>query len=166
MLLLPMLMWAPIMFIYGYKFRDAAAMSFKLISGKKLFWSLFLPMLICAGIQLLVGFLQVHAAIAVAVNFAVFLFTNVYTTVFTMIAFYEISGLDRRDIEPYKRALLQVPPPPLATDEKQASDEKSPPVDKKIKKQSAKPKTEQKPKKQNGKPKAGQKPETEDSHVL
>lgn len=106
LIIIPMLIWAPIMFIYGYKFRDAAALSFKLISGKKLFWGLFLPMLICAGLQLLIGFLQVHAAIACAVSFVVFLFTNVYVTVFTMIAFYDISDLDRRDVEPYKNLPL------------------------------------------------------------
>lgn len=149
MLLLPMLMWAPIMFIYGYKFRDAAALSFKLISRKKLFWSLFLPMLICAGIQLLVGFLQVHVAIAYAVNFVIFLFTNVYTTVYTMIAFYEISGLDRRDIAPYKRAILQASPAPAPIEE-QEKNVQAPTADKKVKKQSAKPKSQQKPKKEDG----------------
>lgn len=150
LLLLPMLMWAPITFIYGYKFRDAAALSFKLISRKKLFWSLFLPMLVCAGVQLLVGFLQVHAAIAYAVNFVVFLFTNVYTTVYTMIAFYDISGLDRRDIEPYKRALMQISPAPAVAETEDRS-EKAPAADKKkTKKASAKPKTQPKPTKEDG----------------
>ncbi|MDE6200771.1 MAG: hypothetical protein K2M47_02665 [Clostridiales bacterium] len=150
LLLLPMLMWAPIMFIYGYKFRDAAAMSFKLISGKKVFWSLFLPMLICAGVQLLVGFLQVHVAIAYAVNFVIFLFTNVYTTVYTMIAFYDISGLDRRDIEPYKRAMLNLSSAQSAPETAERND-KVPSADKKkTKKQpSAKPKNEHKPKKED-----------------
>ena len=94
----PMLFWAPIMFIYGYRFRDAAAASFKLISGKKIFRSMFLPILICAVVQLLMGYLQVHYAIAVAVNFAVFLFTNGYITVFTMLTFY--------DIKPYQATPL------------------------------------------------------------
>lgn len=114
LIVIPMLMWAPVMFIYGYKFRDAAALSFKLISGKKLYWGLFLPMLICAGIQLLIGFLQVHAAISCAVGFVIFLFTNVYATVYTMIAFYDISDLERRDIAPYKRAMRFVQPAPEA----------------------------------------------------
>lgn len=165
LLLLPMLMWAPIMFIYGYKFRDAAALSFKLISRKKLFWSLFLPMLVCAGVQLLVGFLQVHAAIAYAVNFVVFLFTNVYTTVYTMISFYDISGLDRRDIEPYKRALMQMAPAQPASEEAQNGEEKATPDAKKTKKQSVKPQTVQKSKKTSG-PKTQQKPEKEDGNVL
>ncbi len=101
----PMLFWAPIMFIYGYRFRDAAAASFKLLAGKKIFIGLFLPMLILAGIQLLVGFLQAPYAVCVIVSFIVFLLTNVYATVYTMIAFYGISGLDRRDIEPYREPL-------------------------------------------------------------
>ena len=109
LIIIPMLMWAPIMFIYGYKFRDAAAMSFKLISGKKLFYGLFLPMSVCAGLQLLVGFLDVHVAISCAVDFVIFLFTNVYATVYIMIAFYDISDLERRDIAPYKRTQFILP---------------------------------------------------------
>ena len=148
MVLLPMLMWAPVMFIYGYKFRDAAAMSFKMISGKKLFWSLFLPMLICAGVQLLIGFLDVHVAIGCAVSFVLFLFTNVYVTVYTMVVFYDISGLERRDIEPYK--LLSVPAPrqeDAATEKKEDVHEK-PVEQKKSKKPSTHSKQTKKPSKE------------------
>lgn len=105
LIICPMLFWAPVMFIYGYRFRDAAATSFKLLAGKKIFIGLFLPMLICAGIQLLVGFLQAPYAVRVIVGFVVFLFTNSYAAVYTMIAFYGISGLDRRDVEPYREPL-------------------------------------------------------------
>lgn len=104
LILTPMLFWAPIMFIYGYRFRDAAASSFKLIAGKKLFIGLLLPVLLCAGIQLLVGFLQVHFAIACAVNFLIFMITNAYVTVYVMLTFYGISELDRRDLKPYHNA--------------------------------------------------------------
>ncbi|MDE7164641.1 MAG: hypothetical protein K2O04_04375 [Clostridiales bacterium] len=144
--IIPMLMWAPIMFIYGYKFRDAAALSFKLISGKKLFWGLFLPMLICAGLQLLMGFLQVHAAIAYLVNFVVFLFTNAYVTVFTMIAFYDISDLDRRDIEPYKNLPLPhvTQKPEQQSEQPEESHAKKPQDRKKSKKSSSKTKVEPK----------------------
>lgn len=106
LLITPMLYWAPIMFIYGYKFRDAAALSFKLISGKRLFAGLLMPMLICAGLQLLIGFLQAHAAVRCAVGFFVFLFTNVYVTAYTMVTFYSVSDLDRRDIKPYQNPIL------------------------------------------------------------
>lgn len=106
LLITPMLYWAPIMFIYGYKFRDAAALSFKLISGKRLFAGLLLPMLICAGLQLLIGFLQAHIAVRCAVGFFVFLFTNVYVTTYTMVTFYSVSDLDRRDIKPYQNPIL------------------------------------------------------------
>ncbi|MCH5153908.1 MAG: hypothetical protein J1F71_01715 [Clostridiales bacterium] len=143
--LLPMLMWTPVMFIYGYKFRDAAAMSYKMIAGKKLFWSLFLPMLLCAGVQLLVGFLQVHLAIAVAVSFVIFLFTNVYTTVYTMIVFYDISDLDRRDIQPYKL----LPVTPSAPAEKAAKTEPQEIAEPKKPKKSGAAKTSKKPKKED-----------------
>lgn len=108
MIIMPLLFWSPVMAIYGYRFRDAAATSFKLISGKKLFLGLLLPMIICAGIQLLIGFLQVHFAIAWVVGFFVFMFTNVYITVYTMISFYDISDLDRRDLKPYRNIPLPV----------------------------------------------------------
>ncbi len=169
LLLLPMLTWAPIMFIYGYKFRDAAAMSFKLIARKKLFWSLFLPMLVCAGVQLLVGFLQVHVAISYAVSFVVFLFTNVYITVYTMIVFYDVSGLDRRDIEPYKRALLQATPaaPIAAQTEPSGGQATSTVANADAAPIADKPKAKStKTKKTNAKPKAVQTPIEEDSNVL
>ncbi len=103
----PILFWAPIMFIYGYRFRDAAAASFKL-TGNRLFTSLLLPMIICAGIQLLIGFLDVHRAVAIVMNFFVFLFTNSFVTCFTMLSFYGISELDRRDIKPYHAPIPRV----------------------------------------------------------
>lgn len=102
----PVLFWAPIMFIYGYKFRDAAATSYKLISQKKLYGGLLVPTVFCAGLQLLMGFLQVHAAIGYSVNFVVALVTNVFITVYVMISFYDICGLERRDIKPYQRPIM------------------------------------------------------------
>lgn len=116
----PILFWAPIMFIYGYRFRDAAAMSFKLISGKKLYFQLQLPMLFCVGVQLLVGFLQLHIAIACAIGCVTFLFTNSYAILFTMVTFYDISELDRRDLKPYHNVPLPKPvkPEPLEQKEK------------------------------------------------
>lgn len=162
MIITPMLFWAPVMFIYGYKFRDAAASSFKLIAGKKLFRRLFLPLLFCAGIQLLIGFLGVHPAISHIVGFFVFLFTNVLITVFTMIAFYDISGLDRRDLKPYHniplpklpqaesnvggpaRSADKAPAPTQSDDEKPSQSPKQ--------KQSSKQKSAQKPTKSSSKP--------------
>lgn len=109
LIIMPMLFWSPIMFIYGYKFRDAAAMSFKLIGGKQLFIGLLLPLVMCVGVQLLMGFLHVHIAIARTVSFFVVLFTNVYITVFTVIAFYGISELERRDVKPYQMYVMPTP---------------------------------------------------------
>lgn len=105
----PMLFWAPTMFIYGYGFRDAAATSFKMISGKKVFRGLFVPLSVCAAVQMLVGFLNPYYAVACVVNFIVFLATNVFVPVYVMVSFYEISGLDRRDVKPYEN----IPLPPV-----------------------------------------------------
>lgn len=114
-----MLFWAPVMFIYGYKFRDAAAASFKLMSGQRLFTGLLLPMMICVGIQMLVGFSDAHAAVSVVMNFFVFLFTNAYTTAHTMLSFYGISELERRDVKPYKTVTV-----PHRKEQKQEKQEK------------------------------------------
>lgn len=105
LMITPMLYWAPVMAFYGYRFRDAAAASFKLIAGKKVFRGLFLPMLLCAAIQLLVGFLDVHVSIARVTSFIMFLVTNAYVPVYIVMSFYKISGLDRRDVLPYELSL-------------------------------------------------------------
>ncbi len=110
LIITPVLFWAPIMIVYGYKFRDAAAMSYKLLAGKHVFVGLFLPLLLCAGLQLLVGLLQAHSAISITTSFVIFLFTNAYATVYTMVAFYTISELDRRDLKPYYDMPLPVIP--------------------------------------------------------
>ena len=124
----PMLFWAPIMFLYGYRFRDAAAMSFKIIAGRKLFIDLILPMLFCVGIQLLIGFLHLHVVIACVVGCITFLFTNIYASVFTMVTFYNISELERRDIKPYQNIPLPKPiksvPIELKDEEEQPQSEK------------------------------------------
>lgn len=121
LIITPMLYWAPIMAFYGYRFRDAAATSFRLLSGKKVFPGLFLPMLICAAIQLLVGFLGVHASIAYSTNFLIFLVTNSYVPVYVVISFYKISGLDRRDLLPYEIS-IPAPAKPSVSAKTDASD--------------------------------------------
>ena len=121
LIITPMLFWAPVMFIYGYRFRDAAAASFKMLSGQKIFWGLLLPMLICAGLQMLIGFLDVHRAVVIIMNFLVFLFTNSYATAYTMLSFYGISDLERRDVKAYKSIVL-----PRANDRKDDRDDAKP----------------------------------------
>ncbi len=107
LMITPMLYWAPVMFMYGYKFRDAAGLSFKLLSGKKVFSGLLIPLLICAGIQLLIGFLNVHTVVACVCNGIIFFIINVYITVYVILTFYRISDLDRRDVLPYQLSLPQ-----------------------------------------------------------
>ncbi len=101
LIITPMMYWAPLMFVYGYGLRDAAAYSFKMISGKKIYTGLFIPLIACAGIQLLMGFLGAHIAVDIAVNFVVYLFTNTYVTVYIIVSFYNLSDLDRRDVVVY-----------------------------------------------------------------
>ena len=103
------------MFVYGYRFRDAAAASFKLLARQKAHRGIVFPLVICAGLQLLVGFLQVHPAISCAVNFVVFMFTNVYVCVYVILSFYKICKLERRDVLPYENLSL---PMPLLDDKK------------------------------------------------
>lgn len=129
MIIVPMLYWAPLMFVYGYGLRDAASYSFKMIGGKKLFAGLIIPMFLCAGIQLLTGFLGAHVAVATAVNFAVYLFTNMYVTVYVIVSFYNISELDRRDVVIYT-PILQEPVKPAEKTDKTKTKEKAKPAQK------------------------------------
>lgn len=102
LIITPILYWSPVMFIYGYRFRDAAAASFKLTSGRKLFIGIFIPLVVCAGVQLIVGFLQAPIWAVRITSFVLFLFTNVYVTTYVILSFYQISGLDRRDVVSYE----------------------------------------------------------------
>ena len=101
----PMLYFAPTMVIYGYGFRDAAGTSFKLISSKKRFFKLFLqlvlPLLPCAVIQMALGYVGVPLWAMRLAGFLIFLYTNVYVTVYSILTFYRISELDRRDVKFY-----------------------------------------------------------------
>lgn len=151
LIITPMLFWAPIMFVYGYRFRDAAATSFKLISGKKVFPSLLIPMIVCAGIQLLVRLIGAPYAVACVVSFFVFLVTNVYVTVAIMIAFYDISGLERRDIKPYQAVPLPVPKKPEPTPDNNKDKDNAP--------EKTDDTVEKQPKKSSGKKKSSDRPE-------
>lgn len=128
----PMLFWAPIMSIYGYRFRDAAATSFKMLSGKRVFRGMVWPLIVCAAIQIGMGFLDLHYAVSCVVDFVIFLATNVFVTVYAIVTFYEISGLDRRDVKPYEN----IPLPPL-TEKRTKQPEKARSGDEKTKKREA-----------------------------
>ena len=101
----PMLYFAPTMVIYGYGFRDAAGTSFKLISSKRRFFKLFLqlmiPLLPCAVIQMALGYIGAPLWAMRLSGFFIFLYTNVYVTVYSILTFYRISELDRRDVKFY-----------------------------------------------------------------
>lgn len=145
----PILFWAPIMFIYGYRFRDAAATSFKMLAGKKVFRGMILPLLLCAAIQIAVGFANAHYAVSCVVDFIIFLATNVFVTVYVIITFYEISGLDRRDVKPYEN--IPIPPLPekqsksVATDGNGSGPETEKPKKKKAEKKSSENTADDKP---------------------
>lgn len=107
LIITPILYWAPAMFVYGYRFRDAAAASIKLISGKKLFSGIVIPLIPCVGIQLLVGFLNSPDWALCLTGFFLFLFTNLYITVYVILSFYHISDLARRDVVSYEFSIPQ-----------------------------------------------------------
>lgn len=105
----PMLYWAPLMFVYGYRLRDAAASSFKILSGQKAGRGIVIPLCICAAIQVVTGFFNPYAAVTYAVNFILFLFTDTYVTVYVILSFYNICKLERRDVLPYENIPLPMP---------------------------------------------------------
>lgn len=139
----PILYWSPVMFVYGYRFRDAAAASIKLISGKRLFSGIVVPLIPCAGIELLVGFLNAPIWALWLTGFLLFLFTNLYITVYVIISFYHISDLARRDVISYEFSI-----PRTVRDASKKSIKKDDGID-----SSKKPAAEQKPKKRAAKDK-------------
>ncbi|MCH5351168.1 MAG: hypothetical protein J1F39_04285, partial [Clostridiales bacterium] len=125
--IVPILYWAPMMFVYGYGLRDAAAYSFKMIGGKKVGRGIMLPLVICAGIQLLVGFTGAHNVVVTIVDFVVYLFTNMYVTVYVIVSFYHVSELDRRDVVVYMPIVTEpVKPEPKPDKPKDREDKDEP----------------------------------------
>ena len=92
--------WTPMMVIYGYSFRDAAAASYRLLDGKifRTMCGLLVPFLIVAVLQTVFSFINnVYVSAALAVF--LYLFLIVYVVSYVMISMFALSGMERRDVK-------------------------------------------------------------------
>lgn len=94
--------WTPMMVIYGFSFRDAAASSFRLLDGKTggILIGLLTPFLIVAVAGTLLSFAG-NVYVRCAVGVLLYLFLIVYVISFIMVSMFGLSGMERRDIKSY-----------------------------------------------------------------
>ena len=100
-LCLPSILWSPLMLTFGYSFVDAFIEAPKL-TGKaafKLLTALIFPFAIVILLQCVVEFLPLHIAAVKAIATVEYLFLIVYIVSFMMVAAFDLTGLDRRDIK-------------------------------------------------------------------
>lgn len=94
--------WTPMMVIYGFSFRDAAASSFRLLDGKTggILIGLLTPFLIVAVAGTLLSFAG-NVYVRCAVGVLLYLFLIVYVISFIMVSMFGLSDMERRDIKSY-----------------------------------------------------------------
>ena len=100
-LCLPSVLWAPLMLTFGYSFVDAFIEAPKL-TGKavfKLFIALVFPFAVVILFQYVIEFLPLHIIAVKALAVAEYMFLIVYIVSFMMIATFDLTGLERRDIK-------------------------------------------------------------------
>lgn len=98
---LPSLLWAPLMLIFGYSFVDAFIASTRL-SGKatgKLFIGLLFPFAAVILIQYAVSFIPLPQFVFSIIAAALYVLLITYLIPFMMIAAFELTGLERRDVK-------------------------------------------------------------------
>lgn len=92
------LYWTPMMVIYGFSFRDAAASSLRLIDRNtgKVFFGVLFPFLVVAVLQTVFSFINnIYVSKALAV--VLYLFLIVYLVCYIMVSMFDLSGMERRD---------------------------------------------------------------------
>lgn len=97
----PAVFWTPLMLTFGYSFGDAFIEAVKL-AGKahwKLFVALAFPFVAVALIQSALEFLTLHIILEKAISSVLYLFMLTYLLAFMMVAMFDLSGLERRDIK-------------------------------------------------------------------
>lgn len=100
-LCLPSVLWAPLMLTFGYSFVDAFIEAPKL-TGKavfKLFIALVFPFAVVILFQYVIEFLPLHIIAVKVLAVAEYMFLIVYIVSFMMIATFDLTGLERRDIK-------------------------------------------------------------------
>lgn len=98
-IILPSILWAPLMLTFGYSFVDACIEAPKL-TGKavfKLFIALVFPFAVVILLQYVVEFLPLHIVAVKAIAVVEYLFLIIYIVSFMMVAAFDLTGLERRD---------------------------------------------------------------------
>lgn len=90
--------WAPMMVIYGFSFRDAAASSLRLIDGKtgRILAGLLFPFLLVAVLESVFSFIP-NKYVCAALGVAEYLFLIMYVIAYIMVSMFDLSGMERRD---------------------------------------------------------------------
>lgn len=100
-IILPILLWQPIMNEMGYSLRDTASFSFRVMSGKlfRLFIGYILPMGVVLAVTMVVNFTSLPQHAVIIVHSLVHLFTLVYSCAYLMCTAFDVLEFDRRDIK-------------------------------------------------------------------
>lgn len=90
--------WTPMMVIYGFSFRDAAAASLRLIDHKtgSVLFGVLLPFLIVAILQSLFSFIA-NVYVGCALGAVLYLFLIMYLVCYIMVSMFDLSDMERRD---------------------------------------------------------------------
>ncbi|MCI8413915.1 MAG: hypothetical protein HFE47_07500 [Clostridia bacterium] len=90
--------WTPMMVIYGFSFRDAAASSLRLIDRKTggILLGLLTPFLIVAVLANVVAFIP-NAVVCIVLGVFLYLFLIMYIVTYIMVSMFDLMGMERRD---------------------------------------------------------------------
>ena len=95
--------WTPIMVIYGFSFRDAAAASIRLLDGNMfgILCGLILPFVIVAVLQNAFCFIP-NAVVLIVLAVLLYLFLIMYVMSFIMVSMFGLSKMERRDEKSFR----------------------------------------------------------------
>lgn len=90
--------WTPMMVIYGFSFRDAAASSLRLIDRKSgsILIGLLMPYCIVAVLETVFSLFHI-AWLRIILAVFLYLFLMLYLIVYIMVSMFDLSGMERRD---------------------------------------------------------------------
>lgn len=99
----PIILWAPMMVIYGYSFRDAVPASLRALSHNVggVVVGLVFPFLTVALVECAVLFANLPPAAGIPVDCLLYVLLIVYLLAYIMVTTFDITGMTRRDNRKY-----------------------------------------------------------------
>lgn len=93
----------PLQNIFGYSFTESLSMSIKYVGDNKIkiLTGIFIPLFLVALIEFIVSSISPPDMVSVIINTILHLAIFVYMIPYTMITFFKISGLERKDNKKY-----------------------------------------------------------------